>query len=144
MNPPSRYAMAGLSGALAAGTFLTTTTIFQSEAVPVVSGCAIRFTANGPAIHANSTHHCTGARALSVAANGDLVIESSQHGAIISVTAEEDETLSRKGIQAGASGGLGRTVVRFYSSRTGAAVRADDVALQDPYSNLWMTWVNAG
>lgn len=116
----------------------------SSQAVPVVTGCVIRFEATGPKIYANSTHLCTGARSVSVDGDGDLVITSAPHGPIISMTAEEDETLSRRGILAGPSGGVGRTVVRFYSTKTGAAVRADSPVLQGSYSNLWMTWINAG
>ena len=114
----------------------------EAAAAPVVTGCAIRFTTNGPAIHTNSTHKCTGATSVSVASNGDLVITSAGRGPVISVTAEEDETLAKKGVLAGASGGISRTVVRFYSSRTGAFIPADSPTLQDPYANLWMTWVN--
>jgi hypothetical protein len=110
----------------------------------VVTGCVIRFESGGPAIHANSTHRCTGANSVSVEADGDLLIRSDHHGAVISMTAEEDETLSQRGILAGPSGGTGTTIVRFYSTKTGAAVRADSAVLKGTYANLWMTWVHVG
>lgn len=115
-----------------------------TAAAAVVTGCVIRFEPSGPAIHANSTHACTGANSVSVEADGDLLIRSDPHGAVVSITAEEDETLARRGILAGPSGGVGTTVVRFYSTRTGAAVRADSSVLEGSYSNLWMTWVHTG
>lgn len=110
----------------------------------VVTGCAIRFTSSGPAIHANATHICTGAKSVSVEADGDLLIKSTPRGPVVSITAEEDETLARRGFIAGPSGGVGTTVVRFTSTKTGVAVRADSPLLRGTYSNLWMTWVNAG
>ena len=77
------------------------------KAHPVVTGCAIRFDGPIPRIHQNSTHLCTGAHDVSVTPAGDLVVHSSTAGPVISVIAEEDETLTELGIQAGASGGTG-------------------------------------
>ncbi|MBM7784730.1 hypothetical protein [Tenggerimyces flavus] len=144
MSTHKRFAVAGASAALLGSALVAGVGVHaDTQAGTAVTGCAIRFTANGPVIHANATHKCTGATSLAVATNGDLVITSAPRGAVVSVTAEEDETLSKKGILAGASGGVGRTVVRFYSAKTGVQIPATDKILQDPLANLWMTWVNA-
>lgn len=115
-----------------------------AQAAPAVTGCAIRFGSGGPAIHENSTHTCTGATSVSVEGDGDLMIKSTPRGPIISMTVEEDETLARRGIIAGPSGGVSTTVVRFYSTKTGAALRADSSQLQGSNANIWVTWVNGG
>jgi len=106
----------------------------------VVSGCAIRFASTGPYALDNSAHHNTGAQSLTVEADGDLYIVQKVQAPIVSMTAAQDETMARLGITAGASGGAGVTIVRFY--RNGAFVRADDPILQTPNLNLWMQWVN--
>lgn len=139
-----RFGVVAAVVAVAAGLFWFETAQASSAASAVVTGCVIRFEPSGPAIHANSTHACTGANSVSVEADGDLLIRSDPHGAVVSITAEEDETLARRGILAGPSGGIGTTVVRFYSTKTGAAVRADSTLLEGSYSNLWMTWVHTG
>ncbi len=108
-----------------------------------VTGCAIRFTENGPAIHENATHSCTGAEPVRVV-NGDLEIKQKRGGPIVSVTVEEDETLSTRGIIGGPSGGTGTTIVRFFATRSNVPVDADSPALQGATSNIWLTWVHAG
>jgi hypothetical protein len=117
-------------------------TIESSSGGPTVTGCAIRFDTPHPRIHENRTHKCTGADGLGISAAGDLIIYSSTPGPIVSIVAEEDETLTEMGIQAGASGGAGRTVVRFYD-RLGLHVRADSPYLRSKMTNLWMQWVYA-
>ncbi len=112
------------------------------KAHPVVTGCAIRFDGPIPRIHQNSTHLCTGAHDVSVTPAGDLVVHSSTAGPVISVIAEEDETLTELGIQAGASGGTGTTTVRLYD-QFGYHVPVDSPFLQTSFANLWLLWVHA-
>ncbi|MGQ0837414.1 hypothetical protein [Actinokineospora sp.] len=142
-----KFASFAAVGAAAAGV----TVHFSAEAsqpapsaVTTVTGCAIRFTADGPQIHENSTHACTGAKSVQVLANGDLEITQTRYAPIVSMTVEEDETLSTRGILAGPSGGAGRTVVRFFATRSEVPVRADSPALQGELSNIWVTSVQAG
>ncbi|RZS39232.1 hypothetical protein EV193_104448 [Herbihabitans rhizosphaerae] len=143
----SRWFAVALLGATVVGTGLyvsESTAEADGVAPPLVTGCAIRFEAAGPAIYQNSTHLCTGATSVAVEPDGDLVIRSGTRGPVISMTVEEDETLVRRGILAGPSGGGSETVVRFFSTRTGEPVRADADVLKGTYSNIWVTWVNAG
>lgn len=114
-----------------------------TEAATLVTGCVIRFTSTGPAILDDANHRCTGATSVSVLTNGDLQIRTPRSGPIVSLTADEDETLTTRGIMAGASGQGEVTIVRFYSTRTGSAVRADSTTLQGSTSNIWMTWVHS-
>lgn len=113
-------------------------------APPTVTGCVIRFYSTGPAIHENSAHQCTGANAVAVNPAGDLLITSDWHGPVVSIAVSPDESLTRRGILAGASDGLGQTVIKFYDADTGQAVRADASALACQWCNLWVTWVHAG
>lgn len=107
-----------------------------------VTGCVIRFTPSGPAIHVNSTHACTGATSVSVDDDGALRIDQADGpGRIASVTVAVDETLAGRGISCGASGGVGITIVRCFDAATGEYVRADSPRLVGSRSNLWLTWV---
>jgi hypothetical protein len=114
------------------------------ETPAVVRGCVIRFHDTGPAIFRElqpSLHWCV--VGVSVLANGDLEVVQTLAAPVVSVTVEEDETLSTQGIIAGASGGVRTTVVRFYSTQSGKQLRADSPLLQDTSANLWMTWVQS-
>lgn len=107
-----------------------------------VAGCAIRFYTGGPEIHANRTHECPHVTGVRVTASGDLVIDRNHTASIQSMTVSPDETLSTRGIIAGASGGASRTTIRFYDTHAGKRVRADDPVLQGPRANVWVTWVS--
>lgn len=115
----------------------------QPTTGPIVTGCVIRLYPTGPEIHDDAWHDCTGADEVTLDADGDLRILSSHSTAVISVTAAVDESLARRGILAGASGGVSWTEVRLYDVDTGQAVRADSAAATCTYCNLWMTWVHA-
>lgn len=130
-------AIAGMTVAGATGLAGATGNPPAIETAAVVRGCVIRFNATGPAIFENSSHLCTGASSVSVLANGDLEIVQTVAAPVISVTVEEDETLSTQGVIAGASGGVRTTIVRFYSTQTGQQLRADSPVLQDSSANLW-------
>lgn len=111
---------------------------------PTATGCVVRFTNSGPAILNDSNHACTGARSVSVLSNGDLMVRSQSRGPVVSVSVDEDETLSSRGVLAGASGARDHTAVRFYSTRTGKQVRADSSVLKGSTSNIWLTWTHTG
>jgi hypothetical protein len=115
----------------------------QAVTATAVTGCVIRFTADGPAIHENSTHICNGASSVRVLSNGDLEISQTSGRPIVSLTVEEDETLATRGILAGGTGGIGTTTVRFFDTRTQTQLRADSPVLRGLYSNIWVTWVQA-
>ncbi|WP_298328565.1 hypothetical protein [Haloactinopolyspora sp.] len=136
--------LAALSAAVAAPLLVAHGTGNAENAATQVTGCAIRFTSSGPEIHENASHRCTGASSVRVQADGDLEIRQTSGAPIVSVTVEEDETLSTRGIVAGPSGGTGTTIVRFFATRSKQAVRADSPALQGAQSNIWVTWVQAG
>lgn len=109
---------------------------------PVTTGCVIRFTTATPAIYTNAAHVNNGCTSLSINANGNLEIRHQVAGPIITMNAEEDETLTRKGIRCGPSGGAGLTIVQCYD-RYGRQVKANSAKIRGAYSNLWMSWVNA-
>lgn len=112
------------------------------DATTSVTGCVIRFTSEGPRIHENATHVCNGASSIRVQADGDLEIKQTSGAPIVSVTVDEDETLSTRGILAGASGGVGTTVVKLFATRSEQSVDADSGGLTG--GNIWVTWVQAG
>lgn len=110
------------------------------------SGCVIRFdqrTEDGltaPRIYHNSVHYCLGVESVRADyPSGDLVIEQSSSGPIISVMVSPDETLAKRGISCGASGGVSVTVVRCYN-RLGVKVDAYGPEIYGQYSNLWIAW----
>lgn len=110
---------------------------------PIVTGCVIRLYDTGPEIHDDAWHDCTGADTVGLDAQGDLYITSSHATPVVSVTAAVDESLARRGILAGASGGVGWTEIRLYDADSGQAVAADSSAVTCSYCNIWVTWVHA-
>lgn len=143
--------MAGVIGAAAfAGGAATADTFTQPAAQdnPLVQrGCVVRFdtqTAEGktqPRIHANDSHYCVGvAGQPTVDDQGRLVLKSdSRNEAVVSLTVDEDETLTKKGISCGGSGGGGVTRITC-TDRNGAIVAADSPEIRDRYANLWLSW----
>lgn len=101
-------------------------------------GACIRLTADGPVIHVNSAHANVGVTSVAITADGDLEIltDVPEGSKIIAAIAEEDESLSALGIQAGVSGGISRSVVKFYKGTT--RVRADSPTF-GAYSNVWFS-----
>lgn len=145
-------AAASTAALITASAFLIAPTAFadRNQAEPVagstvatsVTGCVVRFTDAGPRILNDDKHICTGATGVSVDEHGNLVVNTTARGAVITATVEEDETLSRRGIIAGPSVAVGTTRIAFYSTKTNAAVRADSDVLKGDLSNIWLTWVN--
>ena len=110
----------------------------------VTTGCVIRFYYAGPTIHENGAHACTGATAVYVQPNGSMRIEQTRSAPVVSVVAQADETLVRRGITAGVSGGVHVSDVTFYDDHLGRMLDLSDPAdyrrLVGPYANLWISW----
>lgn len=117
---------------------------YDPDNPPTVTGCVIRFYSTGPQIHENSAHLCTGANSVEVTEDGDLLITSDWQGPVVSIAVNPDESLVLLGILAGASDGLGKTKIKFWSAETGQRVRADSPTLVCQWCNLWITWVHGG
>lgn len=120
-----------------AATVLTVTSDVQDRIV--VRGGVIRI---GPSIyvHDNDTHASVGIERLAWAPNHcDLVIYTDavdQTDEIVAAIAEEDESISRLGIQAGISGGGAKATVFLYRYN-GEHVCANDKRF-GTVSNLWV------
>lgn len=119
-----------------------------SETPITVRGCAIRFDRRDPAgrtrprVHANSTHYCLGVTEVRAEyPSGDLIIETDSEGPIIFVSVSPDETLTARGIDCGASGGIRITRIRCHD-RDGDQVKAYSREIYGPGANLWIGWVS--
>lgn len=141
-------ALLGLGAGAAASSWMT-------PAVPgsdvVVSGCVIRFSnADGtPSIHANAAHMCAGVESVRIdPATGWVEITQKVTGAtqnpILFAQVQTDETLSGRGIIAGATGGTDRTRFVLHDTTLGRTldlrVQADRDRVQGRNSNLWVGW----
>lgn len=105
-----------------------------------VTGCVIRFWASGPVVYTDGMHHCPFVTDVYVDSSGRLVVERDRGDAVQATMVNPDETLSSRGIIAGASWSQTRTTIRFYDTDTGP-IRADDPELRGPTANVWITWV---
>jgi hypothetical protein len=112
-----------------------------------VSGGAVRLTDDGPQWHENTRHNTVGFDTTvepEITDDGDILIDLVDTLDVISITIEEDETLSAKGVWAGGSGGVGD--VEISMRKTGASNipleldQASDYSMvRGDYSNLWVT-----
>lgn len=110
---------------------------------PLVDGCVIRLLSTGPVALDDTAHDCSPRlTGVSVSAGGDLVVTHDPVAQVITCTVAIDETLASRGVIAGASAGLTSTVVRFHSTTTHAAVRADSSTVTGSSSNIFVTWVS--
>lgn len=107
-----------------------------------VMGCVIRFGPSGPEVHVDRTHDCPRVTGVHVDADGRLVVHRHSGQAVQAAMVNPDETLSSRGIIAGASWARERTTIQFYDIGTGP-IRADDPHLQGPTANVWITWVTS-
>ena len=108
------------------GTFYTTTTIVRLGEKPY--------------IHTNSAHASTGHAKVSKGASNQVVVtrEVRKGTKIAACIVDEDETLSKLGIQAGCSGGSGTSNIYLYD-RNGKQVKPDDPRFKNR-ANLWIHW----
>lgn len=115
----------------------------------VVGGCVIRFDAAGPRIHANPTHHCTGARRVGISADGrvELTFSDEQRASVITLTADPDETLVSRGVVAGATASTRTLYVRLYDTVGNQALdlrrSADRLRVAGSLSNMWLSWTKS-
>lgn len=129
---------AAVNGVGAATTLLSTHDAGVQDRITVRGG-VIRL-GSSIYVHDNATHASVGIKSLSWAPNRcDLVINTDAVDAtdeIIAAIAEEDESISRLGIQAGISGGGAKATVFLYRYN-GEHVCANDKRF-GTVSNLWV------
>lgn len=106
-----------------------------------VAGCVIRLYPSGPRVHVDKTHTCPYVTDVRVR-DGVLQVERGHAESIQAAVVSPDETLSARGILAGASWARGRTLVRFYDTRADAPIPADDPRLTGSTANIWLVWVS--
>src|SRR5690606_13502867 len=109
------------------------------------SGCVIRYDTKEtwgntkPRIHANATHTCVGVkRVYADYSTGYTVVELETAGPVVSLVVDEDETLVKKGISCGGSGGMGTVKIACYD-RNGDQVKAHSAAMYHPLANIWFS-----
>ncbi|MGH3734812.1 MAG: hypothetical protein ACRDT6_04195 [Micromonosporaceae bacterium] len=148
-----RCLVVGLVGVVAFGGGVAFAEDYLRPADPAnpisIRGCVIRFdtlSSTGksvvPRIHANSTHMCVGVTSVKAdwAGNGDLIVTNTGGpGVVVSLAVSPDETLVRKGISCGGSGGTYTTTVICYD-RAGNHVPAYSLKMYGSTSNLWLNW----
>jgi hypothetical protein len=153
-GPTTRVAALGLAaliviaGGGTAAARLTDYMFDEDTSNPTAArGCVVRFdtlTPSGasvaPRIHANESHTCVGVSSVSLDwSNGDLIINNTGgSNNVVSVFAEEDETLAQRDIQCGPSGGGTTTRIRCY--RDGVKIPAYSLEMYGPNVNLWVGW----
>lgn len=143
---PRRLAVAAIVAALAttgAAAVASDTVVAPSAdgSQVRISSCVIRLYTSGPQMYENDGHACLGVTSVRINTAGNLEISRTSGGPIAYVSAAADETLARRGIIAGASGGLGTTVIVLYDTDTGRRVRPDSTAVASSQSNLWLLWI---
>lgn len=99
-------------------------------------GCVIRLLSTGPILLNDDNHHCSSTvTGVSVNGSGYLVITYEPMTEVMGCSAEEDETLTDRGVQAGASVGLSRSTVRF--TVAGVHVAANSATVTGANSNIF-------
>jgi hypothetical protein len=115
-----------------------------------VSGGAIRLDPGGPVWHENTRHNTVGFDTTvepQINSDGEIHLSLEQTLDVVSLTVEEDETLSRKGVWAGGSGGVGHvdiTMRKYGASNIPLDLNnsSDYNSVRGEYSNLWVTVVS--
>lgn len=112
----------------------------------LLRGCVIRFdklSSTGksvqPRILANSGHICVGVQSVTIdwGGSGDLLLrDSPSNEPVIVAFAEEDETLTARGIQCGPSGGAVQVRIACYKGTT--RIPGYSKQLYGRYANLWV------
>jgi len=82
-----------------------------------IGGCVVRLYSYGPRIHANSSHTCVGIKSVRITSMGRLQIYYTRPGQTVSVTANADELLVGRGIQAGVDSSRSYATVTLYDSK---------------------------
>lgn len=131
-----------LGGATVAATTDSHASWAQDSEV-ITTGGVVRFYSDGPAVHENAQHAASGIRSVHISDRGHLVITQTYALPVVTVIAQSDETLVKRGISAGISGGVSDSHVAFYDSRLGRELDLTDPAdyrrVVGPYANLWFS-----
>jgi len=96
-------------------------------------------------LHTNSTHHSRGIKNVGVdLKTGTVKIVRDNSDAIISISADEDETLAARNIKVGISGGGETTLVFFYQNgrKLNMANKSDFNKVASTTSNFWIQWIS--
>ena len=117
----------------------------------VIRATCVRLYASGPAIHANPAHITSGVKSVHIGPDdGYLWVVHDGGPPVVAILCSPDETLTGRGILAGASGGTSHSRVRFTEmTPTGPApldlrVPSDYEKVAGNYSNLWYAVVQIG
>lgn len=115
----------------------------------ITRGGCIRLYAAGPEIHANTAHISTGLASVHIGAEGWLWLNHDSTYPVVAILCSPDETLTGRGVLAGASGGTNYSRVRF-TLATADGPRpldlnnpADYAEIAGNDSNLWYAVVQS-
>lgn len=110
------------------------------------TGGVIRIDRNkGVYLHTNKTHHSRGIKSVAIdKRTGGIKVVRDRVDAIISVSADPDETLAHKNIDIGISGGGTSTYVLFYQDgkRLDLNKKTDYNKVASSTSNFWISWIS--
>ena len=110
------------------------------------SGGVIRIDpSKGVYLHTNDTHHSRGIKAVSIdSRTGGIRVTRDTMDAIISVSADPDESLSARNITTGISGGGVTTIVFFYQNgrQLNLNDKTDYAKIASSTSNFWISWIS--
>lgn len=120
------------------GSFASATVPVDNHSPVKISGCAVRLLST-PYLHQNAAHSCAGFTSAAYDAAGRLVV-TFDGGCVRSVSLSPDETMVRKGIAAGGSGGNTSLVIFF--AHDGVSMSAHDPYLHGTNTNVWITVIN--
>ncbi|WP_214760244.1 hypothetical protein [Exiguobacterium sp. s146] len=109
------------------------------------SGMALRLDPQGLYIHANGSHKPLGfTQAYIEPTRGYIVVRRDRADSVVSIIAEPDETLTKRGITIGASGG--GTVTHLFVYQNGVQLNMADpvdyAKTAGVFSNIWMTIIS--
>jgi len=96
-------------------------------------------------IHTNSTHHSRGIQSVGIdTRTGAVKIVRDQSDAVITISADEDESLAARNIKIGISGGGLTTLVFFYQNgrKLNMANKNDFNKVASTTSNFWIQWIS--
>lgn len=113
----------------------------------VAGGCVIRFSSDGPRVHANGMHTCVGVASVGIVpSNGRvrMTFSSEQYGSVVNFAVDADETLTQRGIVTGATATASRLDLRLYDTRDNRPLdmrlRSDRDRVAGVSSNAWVSW----
>ena len=109
-----------------------------------ITGGVIRIDPKGVYLHTNSTHHSIGIKSVYIDKNdGSLVVVSEKGNPVVTTSVTPDETIAKKGITVGLSGGGKYSKVFFY--KNGKQLKLNSKQFNEvasPTSNIWFMVVS--